>query len=617
MSSVSNTTTQSIQKKEMASMAEYIAQLEAAAASDAEKMAEKMAAKNAEIEELKKKNKSSHKIRKIKKLKKISQLSKKEIKRKLTYFKKNRKAQYKFAMNVLTQIINGERKGEKKHIVCCAEEKSGKREISEIINLKLRFTMMSKKPKDLLLKKAMKNVYIDGLYVCGLVRKSCEPQYEEIRKLGIYAEAVATKDDGSDYLDDFNSKKGEKTGIIIIDELDYASSKGSKMAPFINEKKSHIIAMSSTPWDATKSHWVDVIMKFEPTAEYCGGAWFVQQGLAIEPTPFITDKLEFSEQAKTIISNCGKERNVVVVRLPTSGKEVTYRRYKAKKNGAPNENLEEAIHIKESFIDGGRDNRLSIEQAIKLVKSDFVDAIKKEIKKDCSLVHIIYICGKYTRSTELPDYVKSSLYAWHDARILKVNSCLQAVSQALGRTKHYKSLEYPDGHRIFMYADKSALNYWSDPAQNEKKMKKLSSRTKSSKVRDTSIINSEKFDTLEKAIDFKLKELHSETSLTKFKDRRREGKNGEAVTAAAAPDGRIMNNIRGTWKIIDASDESDYSYGLSGAGSTHDGGARLIVVYNGNGKVPTFVVVWKKESSDAETKQTTYKHKPTKKNAYN
>jgi len=242
------------------------------------------------------------------------------------------------------------------------------------------------------------------------------------------------------------------------------------------------------------------------------------------------------------------------------------------------------------------------------------EAVKNKIK-DCSMVHIIYICGKYTRSTELPPYVKSSLYAWHDARMLKEGSCLQAVSQALGRIKHYKSLEYPDGHRIFMYADLSALNYWSDPAQNEKKMKKLSSRTKSSKVRDTSNLNWEEFDTLDKAIDFKLKERCSETSLTTFEERLREGKNGEAVTAAAAPDGRIMNNIRGTWKIIDQSDESDYSSGLSGAGCTDGKGPRLIVVYNDN--VPTYVVVWRKESSDAETKQTAYQHEPTKKNAYN
>ena len=608
MSSVSNTIRHN-EKEEMALMMQEIAQLKAAAVTAAATAAEEMAAKTAENEELKKKT-TSLKIRKIKKLNIISPLSKKELKRKIKWFKNNRKAQYNLGMKVLNKIKNGERNVKKIHLVVVAEEKSGKREISEIINLKLRLVKMAtKNPKDLLLKKAMKNVYIDGLHVCGLVRKSCEPQYEELRKLGIYAEAVGRVNDSIDYLDNFNSKKGEKTGIIILDELDYASAKNSTMEPFIKEENSHIIAMSSTPWDATKTDWCHVNMEFEPAAEYCGGAWFVQQGLVIEPTSFITDKLEFSEQAKLIISNCGKKRNVVVVRLPTRGKEVTYRSYKAKKNCAPNENLEESIHIKESFIDAN--SEMTMEQTI---LCGVGEAVKNKIK-DCSMVHIIYICGKYTRSTELPPYVKSSLYAWHDARMLKEGSCLQAVSQALGRIKHYKSLEYPDGHRIFMYADLSALNYWSDPAQNEKKMKKLSSRTKSSKVRDTSDIKSMKFDTLEKAIDFKLKELHSETSVTIFKARLREGENGEAVTADVAPDGRIMNNIRGTWKIIDASDESDYSYGLSGAGSTHDGGARLIVVYNDN--VPTYVVVWRKESSDAEEKQTTYKHEPTKKNAWN
>jgi|TARA_R110002074_G_scaffold387338_1_gene569463 hypothetical protein len=600
MSSVLNTTTQPTQETKIALMEEQIAQF-----------VEKMAAKNAEIEELKK-NKSSHKIRKLKKLKKISQLSKKEIKRKLTYFKKKRKAQYKFAMKVLDKIVNGERNGKKKHIVCCAEEKSGKRGISEIINLKLRFTMMSKKPKDLLLKKAMKNVYIDGLHVCGLVRKSCEPQYEELRKLGIYAEAVGRVNDSIDYLDDFNSKKGEKTGIIILDELDYASAINSKMEPFIKEENSHIIAMSSTPWDATKSGWYHVIMKFEPAAEYCGGKWFVQQELVIKPTPFITDKLEFSEQAKTIIPNCGKKRNVVVVRLPTSGKGVTYRSYKAKRNGGDAPLLLEAIHIKESFIDSSAGK--TIGETIKLAKVDFDEEVKK---KDCSMVHIIYICGKYTRSTELLPYVKSSLYAWHDSRMLKDKSCLQALSQALGRIKHYKSAEYPNGHPIFMYADPRALEYWDNPEQNEKTMGNLSSRTKSSKVRDTSDIKSMDFDTFDEAKKFKLKKLHSETFDASFKERSREGKNGEAVTPAAAPDGRIMNNIRGIWKILDVSNENNKKNGISGAGATYDGGARLLVGYDGDGTVPTYIVVWKEEGSVSEEKQTIYNHKPSKKNAYN
>jgi len=308
MSSVSNTIRHN-EKAEMALMMQEIAQLKAAA----ETAAEEMAAKTAENEELKKKT-TSLKIRKIKKLNIISPLSKKELKRKIKWFKNNRKAQYNLGMKVLNKIKNGERNGKKIHLVVVAEEKSGKREISEIINLKLRLVKMAtKNPKDLLLKKAMKNVYIDGLHVCGLVRKSCEPQYEELRKLGIYAEAVGRVNDSIDYLDDFNSKKGEKTGIIILDELDYASAKNSTMEPFIKEENSHIIAMSSTPWDATKTDWCHVNMEFEPAAEYCGGAWFVQQGLVIEPTSFITDKLEFSEQAKLIISNCGKREMLLLL----------------------------------------------------------------------------------------------------------------------------------------------------------------------------------------------------------------------------------------------------------------------------------------------------------------
>ena len=57
--------------------------------------------------------------------------------------------------------------------------------------------------------------------------------------------------------------------------------------------------------------------------------------------------------------------------------------------------------------------------------------------------------------------------------------------------------------------------------------------------------------------------------------------------------GRIMNHIRGPWKIINRGDTSDFNCGLKEAG----GDARLLVTYDGDEKVPMFVVVWKKKSS--------------------
>jgi hypothetical protein len=66
-------------------------------------------------------------------------------------------------------------------------------------------------------------VYPTLLHVCGLVRKSCDEQYEELRQLGIYAQPISIKTNGEDYLNDFNKQKGKKTGVIVLDELDYAT----------------------------------------------------------------------------------------------------------------------------------------------------------------------------------------------------------------------------------------------------------------------------------------------------------------------------------------------------------------------------------------------------------
>jgi hypothetical protein len=101
------------------------------------------------------------------------------------------------------------------------------------------------------------------------------------------------------------------------------------------------------------------------------------------------------------------------------------------------------------------------------------------------------------------------------------------------------------------------------------------------------------FTSWEDANEFKFEKFKSRFNEKMFEKRWREGKNGEAIKPAEAPDGKIMNNIRGTWKIINRGDTSDFNYGLKGAG----GDGRLLVTYDGDGKVPTFVVVWKKESS--------------------
>ena len=450
-------------------------------------------------------------------------------------------------------------------------------------------------------KKYLKNIYFNLLQVCGLVRKSCESQYIEFRERGIYAETISKKNDADNYIEQFNSLKQEKTGIIVLDELDYASAINGKMEPFIDIENSHVVAMSSTAWDATKAQWVysdEDIIRFQPSNKYCGGEWFINEGLVYEPKAFINKKGEHTEQALSMIKTCineKNERNCIVIRLPAQGKDYdAYRNYKEKKrNGDTLKIHDTAIH--ESFLDG------NTEDGIK----NIIEKEKKRAKvHGYSFIHLIYITGKLTRSTELHLNVKRYLWAWHDFRILKDRSCMQAVSQAVGRIKHYKTPDFPDGHRIRLYCDPIAPKYWENPEKWDAQIKNLSARTKS-KIKREANVNWKEFTTLEKTIEFAKTELNHKISINHLKNRKRD------------ESGRIMNNIRGTWKIIPESETSDYTYGIKGSGASDaGGGARLIVSYHmPGGNVPKYILVWPKKKEDKK-KITTYNHKPRNNNAY-
>ena len=543
----------------------------------------------------KKKKKKKKSVRKN--LNPINQLSYTTVVELLLYFKTNRKEQYKCAQHILDRIVYAERHKRKAHIVVIAEEKSGKREISQILALLVKYFINTKKVSDRYPKQYLTNIYSNLLQVCGLVRKSCEPQYLEFRQRGIYAETISKKNDANDYIKHFNSLKQQKIGIIVLDELDYASATNGKMEPFIDIKNSHVVAMSSTAWDATKSQWVydyKDIIRYQPSKNYCGGKWFVTQKLVYTPTNFISKTGSFTNQANEIIEECAEEsseRNCIVVRLPAQGKFYdAYRNYKEKK-GNGDTFLMHGTTIHESFLDG------NTEDGIKKI----IEKKNKEAKViGYSFIHLIYITGKLTRSTELPLNVKRYLWAWHDFRILKDRSCMQAVSQAVGRIKHYKTPDFPDGHRIRLYCDRIAPIYWENPEKYDRQIKNLSARTKSKINRDANV-EFQEFSTFEEAQEFSKSRLNHEFDVRQFKNRQRDKLN------------RIMNNIRGEWKIIPEGDTSDYSYGISGAGASKS--ARLIVSYHTPGGTnATYVVIWPKQKKDE--KVVTYTHKPRSNNAY-
>ena len=162
----------------------------------------------------KKKKKKKKSVRKN--LNPINQLSHTKVVELLLYFKTNRKEQYKCAQHILDRIVYAERHKRKAHIVVIAEEKSGKREISQILALLVKYFINTKKVSDRYPKQYLTNIYSNLLQVCGLVRKSCEPQYLEFRQRGIYAETISKKNDANDYIKHFNSLKQQKIGMYLL-----------------------------------------------------------------------------------------------------------------------------------------------------------------------------------------------------------------------------------------------------------------------------------------------------------------------------------------------------------------------------------------------------------------
>lgn len=178
---------------------------------------------------------------------------------------------------------------------------------------------------------------------------------------------------------------------------------------------------------------------------------------------------------------------------------------------------------------------------------------------------------------------------------------MQAVSQAIGRIKHYKTPKFPNGHRIRLYCDPAATTYWVNPEKNDQEIKNLSARTKSKINR---IVNAEykKFNTFSEAQEFSKTTLNHTFDVRRFRNRRRDER------------GRIMNNIRSEWKIILDGDTSNYACGIGGSGAFES--VRMIVSYPEEGGIsPTFIVSWPKKNKDNE-RITTYTHKPRNNNAY-
>lgn len=324
----------------------------------------------------------------------------------LQWFEENRNDQYMFALKVVNYM---DEHPEQKNIVIKAEEKTGKREMVEIISLLTR----EKK---------------ENAYFTAFNAKSIDVQIDEIVCYGVRAVKCNRIEKMNEMVD-----KIEGGSIVHVDELDYGSGKLQSLSPLITAVDFTKIFYSATTHELEKEmKGTDFkLFAFVPHGNYRGAEWFLDQGLVHESKPFM-------DQTTELINMLTDEKPVGIVRLTKRGI------YKS---------------MKELFTDRfgtSEDGHYSLDG----IHYRFVDSEVRRIFKPTNIGEItektlIFVNQCWRRSTELKGHGK--ICFMHDDRRISQKSrsgvAYASLSQAVSRVKHYDTI----GHNIQIFTDKKAF----------------------------------------------------------------------------------------------------------------------------------------------------------------
>jgi hypothetical protein len=360
------------------------------------------------------------------------------VKGQLAYMKEHRKEQYIAAVEICGFA------GEGKNVMVSAEEKSGKRTIVEIVALL-----------------DWKKHYMDGgkvpvnIYAVGLVRNDCKVQLDEMRNhYGIIAYAVKGKKGADDILEELDEVIRDGANIHI-DECDLASGKDQALAPFwkIVKERDYLngILYSATPEEVLLSKDGDKVahVVFQPSSDYSGAGFFLENGLVHESKPFWdSDGKKWTDHGQALVDSLKEnarspdravcDRRVGVVRiLSRNHKSCTdYRECFEALNGKDQEDINVMFVDKDNSFEWG--NRQAwLDKCTEIDYDQFPYVVKLKAL-------LLVICATCTRSTELAGH--EFIKFWHDNRSLD-NCAYTTLSQALGRIKHYGA------NHIELYSD--------------------------------------------------------------------------------------------------------------------------------------------------------------------
>ena len=340
------------------------------------------------------------------------------VKKTLEEFRQERREQYDFCEMIVQWI---EENPEVKNIVIKAEEKTGKREMVEII------TLLTERERE-------------NWYFTAFNAKSINIQVREIQQ---YVGDRAHKCNNRGKMEDI-VKTIPEGSIAHTDELDYGSGQQQTLAPLIEAENITKVFYSAT------THELEQEMKntgykmftFSPHATYRGSEWFLANNLVRKPEDFVDNEtLEITGHGEGIIENLTDEKNIGIVRLARKGLYGRFKKTYEEMFGESSEGKWVVGEIQYWFVDSKVKKTLKAENIV-----EGVNGMKT----------VIFTNQCWRRSTELKG-AHGRICFMHDSRLLAKKgykhitgtSTYASLSQAVSRIKHYDEV----GHRIVVYAD--------------------------------------------------------------------------------------------------------------------------------------------------------------------
>jgi hypothetical protein len=337
----------------------------------------------------------------------------------LHWFQENRQEQYRFAAEIVVYMSEHP---EQNNIVIKAEEKTGKREMVEIIAL------LTSKDKE-------------NSYFTAFNAKSIDVQIDEIERYGVRAVKCNRIEKMHEQVEEL-----ECGSIVHVDELDYGSGKLQSLSPLITAVNFTKIFYSATTHELEKEMKGTnyKLFTFRPHENYRGAEWFLDNELVRESQPFVVSEDNASEEWLTehgegLTKMLTDEKPVGIVRLTKRG---VYKSIKERFEKESGENKEgrytDKLGMDYIFVDSK-------------VKETFNPAKIGEITKKT----LIFINQCWRRSTELKGHGK--IRFMHDNRMIshkgRSGVAYSSLSQAVSRAKHYDK----EGHKIIIYTDENAF----------------------------------------------------------------------------------------------------------------------------------------------------------------